>query len=133
MREQHQPYVIALTKSTMSLHPMGEVAAGPDNPDANLFRDSGSTSTNADQPIEENVTSNVDVQQQLDDLNKLQVPDATKTNGWIDMPADGTQWVFQPGELCPAASIRIARGDAYLEMDFEALTGNVAGEKSYFP
>jgi prepilin-type N-terminal cleavage/methylation domain-containing protein len=133
--EQHRPYEIELTKSSMSLHPLGELVHEADNPDATLFKDSGSTSatTNADQPIEESVTQDVDVEQQLDSANKLQVPDVTKTNGWIDMPADGTQWVFQPGELCPAASIRIARGDAYLEMDFEALTGNVAGEKSYFP
>ena len=46
---------------------------------------------------------------------------------------DNTSWTFKPGELCPAMRVRITRGDAWLEMSFSALTGNVEDEKTYFP
>jgi prepilin-type N-terminal cleavage/methylation domain-containing protein len=129
--EQHRPYVIALTANTMSLHPVGEENAPAQDSDAALFKDSGGT--NADHPVEDVITENVDVEKQLEDTNKLEAPDPGKANAWIDLPADGTQWIFQPGELCPATPIRVASGDAYLEMNFEALTGNIESEKSYFP
>ena len=63
---------------------------------------------------------------------KLLTPDPQKTDGWLAMP-DGTQWVFQPGELCPATRVRLARGDAWVEMSFNALTGNVENEGANFP
>jgi prepilin-type N-terminal cleavage/methylation domain-containing protein len=131
--EQHRPFEIDLTKNTMALHAQGEQTDQSQDENATLFKDSGSTATNADQPIADTVTSDVDVEQQLEDPNKLQVPDPSKTDGWMDMPGDGVQWIFQPGELCPASKIRIVRGDAYLEMDFGALTGGVDTEKYYFP
>ncbi len=129
--EQHRPYVIDLTKSSMALHPQGEAAKAAVDPDATLFQDSGGT--NSDQPIEESAAQDVEEEQQMDEANKLQIPDPSKTNGWMDMTADGLEWVFKPGELCPATTIRVARGDAYLEMSFEALTGNIQNERSYFP
>ncbi len=44
-----------------------------------------------------------------------------------------TTWIFEAGELCPATRVRLSRGDAYLEMSFNALTGNVENEATYFP
>ncbi len=132
--EQRRPFIIDLTKTTMALHAQGEVAQQDSASSAALFRDSGSTDTNADTPVTDQAAmSTVDVEQTLDAGNKLQVPDVTKTLGWSDMPNDGVEWVFQPGELCPASKIRIVRGDAYLEMDFAALTGGIDEEKYYFP
>ena len=40
---------------------------------------------------------------------------------------------FKPGELCPASRVHLGRGDAWLEMSFNALTGNVENEAAYFP
>jgi hypothetical protein len=73
----------------------------------------------------------VDVNSKLDPRNKLQVPDPDKKNAWVAMPP--TSWVFQPGELCPASQVRFSRGDAWLIMSFNALTGNVENESTYFP
>ena len=42
-------------------------------------------------------------------------------------------WTFQPNELCPATRVRLSRGNAWLEMSFNALTGNVEKETTYFP
>ena len=40
---------------------------------------------------------------------------------------------FVPGDLCPATKVRLTRGDSWLEMTFNALTGNVETESAYFP
>jgi prepilin-type N-terminal cleavage/methylation domain-containing protein len=130
--EQHRPYVIDLTATSMALHPLGELAKDSTDSDAVLFKDSGGSGTNSDTPVSDAVSEDVEDAQTLDSQNKLQQPDLNKVNGWMDV-ADGTQWVFQPGELCPATTVRIARGDAYLEMNFTALTGNIDSEKTYFP
>jgi prepilin-type N-terminal cleavage/methylation domain-containing protein len=114
--EQHRAYVIELTGSSASLHPMGELAPVDDTDsetsDKSLFADSGSTAD-------------------FDPPNKLLAPDISKAGGWLDMPA--TTWVFQPGRLCPATHVRLQRDDSWLEMSFNALTGNVEEEKTYFP
>jgi prepilin-type N-terminal cleavage/methylation domain-containing protein len=67
----------------------------------------------------------------LDSSNKLLVPDPRKANGWKEIST--LSWFFQPGELCPATRVRLARGPAWLEMSFNALTGNVENETAYFP
>ena len=132
--EQHRAYVIDLTKQSMKLYAQGDDSQVEQDANAKLFQDSGSATTNADQPLEETVRqTNIDQEQTLDSPNKLQVPDPSKNDGWMNVPDDGQEWVFQPGELCPADKIRVVRGDAYLEMDFAALTGTVDTEKYYFP
>jgi type II secretion system protein H len=132
--EQHRNFVIDLTKNTMSLHAQDEEAAAQDDSNASLFQDAGNNQAAATTPLAQAVTlPNVDAQQQLDSLNKIQVPDPDKPDGWIDPAGDGTEWVFQPGELCPATKVRVVRGDAYLELDFAALTGDVDTEKYNFP
>jgi prepilin-type N-terminal cleavage/methylation domain-containing protein len=120
--EQHRAYVIDLTGTTIALHPAGEAAADP----AAAATDQGDAAANnpASQDVE--VTSN------LDPPNQLLAPDSQKIDAWVAMP-DGTQWVFQPGELCPATRVRLQRGDAWMEMSFAALTGNVENETSSFP
>jgi len=130
--EQHRTFIIDLTKSTMSLHAQDEEATPQDDNDAALFQDAGSNQAAAGLS-QAPPPPNIDAQQQLDSLNKLQVPDPDKPDGWIDPTGDGTEWVFQPGELCPATKVRIVRGDAYLELDFGALTGDVDTEKYDFP
>jgi prepilin-type N-terminal cleavage/methylation domain-containing protein len=126
--EQHRPYVIDLSGSTLALHPLGATATATTDTvtDANLFADSGSTVEGG--PTMDDVTAS----DNLDSLNKLLAPDTSKPDAWIDMP-DGTSWVFQPGELCPATRVRLSRGDSWLEMSFNALTGNVEKETTYFP
>lgn len=120
--EQHRPYVIDLTNTTMALHPAGETAPEPDASTAT--DDSDSAGTNP-------ATENVEVASNLDPLNKLLTPDPQKPSAWIDMPP--TSWTFQPGELCPATRVRLTRGEAYLEMSFNALTGNVENETYSLP
>jgi type II secretory pathway pseudopilin PulG len=122
--EQHRAYVIDLSPTEMALHPAGEAAAGPDASSSSPDVDSDSTSANS-APVDVVVTS------ELDSSNKLLAPDPEKTNGWIDMPP--TSWVFEPGELCPATRVRLSRGDAWLEMSFGALTGNVENETYSVP
>jgi prepilin-type N-terminal cleavage/methylation domain-containing protein len=120
--EQHRPYVIDLTSTSMALHPLGEAAADPDLTDASAGDDD---TANTSGPVDVDVTSN------LDPLNKLVIPDPVKPDVWIT--ADGTEWTFQPGELCQAIRIRLTRGEAWEEMSFNALTGNVEDESIYIP
>ncbi len=120
--EQHRAYVIDLTAATMALHPVGEAAAAPD----------AASSADDDDPAAGNsAMQTVEVTSELDAPNKLRAPDPQKAGAWIDMPP--TSWVFQPGELCPATRVRLARGDAWLEMSFGALTGNVENETFSLP
>jgi prepilin-type N-terminal cleavage/methylation domain-containing protein len=132
--EQHRTFFVDLNKNTITLHAEGEQAPDADT-DAKLFGPgSGGTETNADIPITETVSQPaVDEEKQIDPANKLQIPDPNKADAWIDLPDDGQEWTFQPGQLCPATKVRLVRGDAYLELDFAALTGGVETEKYYFP
>jgi len=120
--EQHRAYAIDLTDTTMALHPLGEAPAEPD---------ASSSANDDDDTANNSATQDVEVISDLDPPNKLLTPDPQKTDAWIDMPP--TSWVFQPGELCPATRVRLTRGDAWLEMSFDALTGNVENETNYLP
>lgn len=122
--EQHRPYVIDLTSTSMALHPEGEAAAVPDDSSSNNNDDDDSIANNS-------ANINVEVTSSIDPDNKLLIPDPVKTDAWIDMPP--TEWTFQPGELCPATQIRLKRGDAWLDLTFNPLTGNVDNEGSSFP
>jgi Tfp pilus assembly protein PilE len=130
--EQHRNYYIDLTRNTMTLRAEGDDVQQDST--AALFQDASSSGTNSDQPIAETASQpEVDVEKQLDSDNKLQVPDPNKVDAWMDPPDDGVEWKFQPGQLCPATKVRVVRGEAYLEMDFGALTGGIDTEKFYFP
>jgi len=119
--EQHRPYAIDLSDTAMALHPVGEAPA-----------DADATSSTDDNADETTAMTDVAVTSALDPANKLLIPDPLKANAWIAMP-EGTQWVFQPGELCTATRVRFARGNAWVEMSFSALTGNVENETFYLP
>jgi len=122
--EQHRPYVMELSSKEVALHPLGVAAADPDA--SSTDEDDSSDAATSSAPVDVDVTS------ELDKDNKLLVPDAIKANVWTPMP-DGTQWVFEPGELCPATRVRLQRGEAWMEMSFGALTGNVEDETESFP
>lgn len=63
--------------------------------------------------------------------NGVKFPDATKRDKWESLPV--VTWVFRPNGLCPLPRLRLERGSAYLEMSFNALTGDVEDESSYLP
>lgn len=120
--EQHRNYVIDLTPTTMALHPAGVTAVDAD--DSTTTDDTGDAGASS--------LTNFEVTRNLDPANKLLGPDPQKANAWIDIP-DNTEWAFVPGELCPAPRVRLTRGNAWIELSFNALTGNVENEASYLP
>ncbi len=115
--DQQKVYVLDLTNHTMDLHP----ARAPKS-------DSFFPPTPASDDPDDDAT---DLSQKLDPANKLLIPDPKRPSAWITIPA--TSWIFRPGELCPATRVRLARGEAWVEMSFNALTGNVENETAYFP
>jgi type IV pilus assembly protein PilE len=121
--EQHRAYVIELSSTSMALHPVGEAAADPDASASASDDDASATQS----PMED-----VEVTSTLDSPNQLLAPDPDKPDKWAAMPAN-TQWIFEPGELCSAPRVRLTRGEAWLEMSFSALTGNVENETYSFP
>ncbi len=96
--EQRRTFFIDVSKHSVRLYGQGDDAQPDAGTEANLFKDSGSTSTNSDQPIEETASqTGIDQTQTLDEGNKLQVSDPEKQNGWLDVPDDGKEWVFPAG------------------------------------
>jgi prepilin-type N-terminal cleavage/methylation domain-containing protein len=120
--DQHRTYVIDLTSTNLALHP-----AGVPSRDADTASPASPAGDDATAPAQEDV----EINRQLDTANKLLVPDPEKANAWTPMSA--TSWVFEPGHLCPATKVRVTRGEAWIEMNFNALTGNVENEASYLP
>jgi len=114
--DQRRNYVLDLTTKNLDLHPAGENNTADDGPalDQRNSADSGK-----------------DEQAYQLGASKLLIPDPKKANAWIAIP--DTSWVFLPGELCPATRVRLSRGNSWLEMSFNALTGNVENETAYFP
>jgi prepilin-type N-terminal cleavage/methylation domain-containing protein len=103
---EHRAYVLEVTTKNLSLHPLGPAADGGEN--------EAMTATH-----------------QLDPSNRILLPDPEKPAAWL--PVKEATWTFQPGELCPAPRVRIARGSDWIEFGFNALTGEVDHESSYFP
>lgn len=118
--EQHRNYVMELNSTSVALHPQAQAAAASD-PNTSATDAATNNSAQAD----------VSVTDDLDEANKIIVPDPDHTDKWIDMPQ--TTWTFQPGQLCPATKVRMTRGDSWVEMTFSALTGNVEKEDTYLP
>ena len=118
--EQHRAYVIDASATTASLHPLQDPTA------TSTALDSDAATAAAEvQP--EDVTYST----QFNSANQLLGPDPNKPEKWIPMPP--TTWTFIPGELCVAPRVRMERGNAWLEMSFDPLTGNVQDETAYFP
>ncbi len=131
--EQHRAYVIDLTAGSMSLHPQGKGDAD-DTDDDSAPASSGpvaaveADSTQADVAPMASVIASA----RLETPNKLEVPDPKKNDAWMPMP-DNTSWVFEPGELCPASTVRVSHNTAWVTLNFNALTGNIENESSYVP
>jgi prepilin-type N-terminal cleavage/methylation domain-containing protein len=119
--DEGRVYVIDLTPVGIDLHPAGEPAATSPAEGAKLDGTSKAEGDSVDS----------EVSCRLDGADKILVPDPKKAASWIAIPS--TSWIFQPGDLCPATQVRLARGNAWLQMDFNALTGNVENESTYFP
>jgi prepilin-type N-terminal cleavage/methylation domain-containing protein len=115
--EQDRSYVISFDGKNLALAPTAASIAGTPSPTADA------TTQSAAAP--ENVTQT----QVLD--NVLKFPDAGKKNAWNTLPT--ANWTFEPNGLCPLPRVRLARGDAYVEMSFNALTGDVEDEALYIP
>ena len=113
--EEHRAYVLNLSEKEISL---GPIAPAPPDQDAS-----------SDQPYGQLADSTQTCP--LDSGNQLLLPDPKAPGHWQKILA--AQWIFRPGELCPAAQVCFTRGEARLEMTFNALTGNVEDERSVFP
>ena len=120
--EQHRVYVIDISATTMALHPLDE-----NTDDADPAPPATDTADSDQSPAQENFDTSI----QLDSANKILAPDRDKPKVWVPLPA--THWFFRPGELCPVPRVRLTRGEAWLEMSFNALTGNVEDETYTFP
>jgi type II secretion system protein H len=127
--EQNRPYELDLTGKAISLQPVPE--AKGDAPDSGATVDTPDLSLahpeqDADPaPLPEDVTMNLNL------TNGFQLPDAKKKNAWEAVSAE--HWTFQPAALCPLPRVRLTRGNAWIEMSFNALTGNVEDEATYIP
>jgi len=114
--EQRRPYAIDLTGTKATLHALKPISDANDS----------TTDTSDETPV-----SGSDVSFNFDSSNKLLVADPDKAGAWIPVPS--TSWVFQPGDLCHVPRVRLLRGKAWMEISFNALTGNVEDETTYFP
>jgi prepilin-type N-terminal cleavage/methylation domain-containing protein len=115
--EEHKIYLLDLSETNLSL---GRLAPSPPEDEENA---------KPDQPLEQ--AQGTTQTWTLDAWNKLLLPDPNGRGGWQRIQS--TQWVFRPGELCPASRVCFTRGKARLEVSFNALTGNVEEERSVFP
>jgi hypothetical protein len=118
--EQHRPYVIDLTATTIDLHPL--------DPSKKEVDGNSTVDTDSDSKVS---ADGVEISHQMDHPTHLEVRDIKKVDAWVAMPT--TSWVFQPGALCPSSQVRLARNDSWVELNFNALTGDVENEASYFP
>jgi len=116
--EQRRSFVIELDGSNVALHAFVPPSVAVD-------------STAAAAPADEPALPDFDADFTLDASNKLLLPDPEKAGEWL--PVKSTSWVFQPGNLCRVPKVRLMRGKAWMELSFNALTGDVEDETTYFP
>jgi type II secretory pathway pseudopilin PulG len=119
--EDHRAYVLQLNATSLSLAPLQ--AAKPDETAAPPNPSADASAASADEAVTEDW--------HLTAQNQLLLPDAKAAGNW--QPIESAQWIFRPGELCPATDVLFKRGDSQLRLSFNALTGNVEKEWSYFP
>jgi prepilin-type N-terminal cleavage/methylation domain-containing protein len=122
--EQQQPFRLVLEGKELSL-----TSAGPADEGDRAADNPGSATNDAAKPGDDADSGNQAVSYTLS--NGLKFPDATKKDKWESLPS--VTWLFQPQGLCPLPRVRLERGSAYLEMSFNALTGDVENESSYLP
>lgn len=123
-REQQRPYLLVLDGTTLSLEPAPA-----------SVNDSGDTPpVTAEPSTDKNETTSPSTSEDATEAqigNVLKFLNAEKKNAWENLPA--AHWLFEPAGLCPLPRVRLERGAAYIEMSFNALTGNVEDEASYIP
>jgi prepilin-type N-terminal cleavage/methylation domain-containing protein len=118
--EQNRPYVLDLAGKDILLQPVGMEEKAPAAPS---FLPAHSDPDAA--PTLENVTMDLKL------TNGFLLPDAKKKDTWD--PVSSERWTFQPSNLCPLPRVRLTRGRAWIEMSFNALTGNVEDEATFIP
>ena len=118
--EQGRSYLISLDGKNLTLEPAAAASAA-DAPTGPVAAD--------DDPDAAALPEDVTQTQVLG--NVLKFPDAQKKDKWETLPS--VSWTFEPNGLCPLPRVRLARGDAYVEMSFNALTGDVEDESLYIP
>lgn len=119
--DEQRPYVISITATNMALYPAAPLHTDPDLP----------ATPPSDDTLTEQTPLGLTVDWPLTVPNKILIPDPEKHNAWT--PLVSTEWWFQPGDLCAASKLRVTRGEAWLELNFNPLTGAVENEASYFP
>lgn len=122
--EQNRPYVLDLTGRAVSLQPARSAEDDADDKPATAVTKVGEEDPDSPPPL-------ADATMNLKLTNLFQLPDAKKKDAWESLPA--VSWTFQPAQLCPLPRVRISRGKAWIEMSFNALTGNVEDEATYIP
>ncbi len=119
--EQNRPYVLDLAGKDILLQPVGMEEKAPTMTPSFLPARSDPDAA----PTLENVTMDLKL------TNGFLLPDAKKKDTWD--PVSSERWTFQPSNLCPLPRVRLARGRAWIEMSFNALTGNVEDEATFIP
>jgi prepilin-type N-terminal cleavage/methylation domain-containing protein len=122
--EQNRPYVLDLAGKSFLLQPVESPVAKPEEgvkPISLAHTDQEPDPV----PVLENVTMELNL------TNVFQLPDAHKKNAWETI--DHVTWTFQSADLCPLPRVRLSRGNAWIEMSFNALTGNVEDEATSIP
>jgi prepilin-type N-terminal cleavage/methylation domain-containing protein len=126
--EQQRPYLISLDGNELLLEPAP--ASVVDDDQASVAGATTSATFSAHDDADAGTAAgDVTMTQTLG--NALKFPDAQKKNAWEALPS--VRWTFQPSGLCPLPRVRLERGNAYIEMSFNALTGDVEDEASYIP
>ena len=125
--EEHRTYTLDLTDTSLTLTPLGEVSKDSDKTTATASSVPSSDASTDDAIAPESTTETWHLNAQ----NQLLLPNSKAGRDWL--PIHSAQWVFRPGELCPATAVCFVRGEARLQMSFNPLTGNVEDEKSFIP
>jgi prepilin-type N-terminal cleavage/methylation domain-containing protein len=117
--EEQRPYLLNLDGKELLMEPTPDPMAA-----AEAAPDSRSSSSDPESVIDRTIMT-----QTLG--NTLKFPDARKKNTWEALPS--VHWTFMPAGLCPVPRVRLERGRAYIEVSFNALTGDVEDEATYLP
>jgi prepilin-type N-terminal cleavage/methylation domain-containing protein len=133
--EEHRAYALDLTDTSLALEPLGVDTPAPgSNPsERSALAISIPNPGSRPEAAGDAAAGDDDIRQtwKLTDKNQLLLPDPQAAGKWL--PLRSAQWIFRPGELCPATTVCFTRGPASLSMNFNALTGNVEDEKSFIP
>ena len=114
--EEQRPYMMRLQGKELRLAP---VAGGTDMSEGSGASTVAETNSEPQSGEIESLT------------NPLKLADDKRNHAWKSQPVE--TWTFQPNSLCPLPRVRFERGTGYLEMSFNALTGDVEDEAYDLP